>query len=114
MAMLKVTTNCVVGMPPIVPNTSATSVTSSWKMPMTHTPPVKRPQQSATITNHVASNNNKELQCQGYHFVDNATNGLDFGTNKHGINGCTHPGWERSFTNYRRAGILLPWMSSTR
>ncbi len=45
MAMLKVMTNCVAGMPPIVPNTSATSVTSSWKMPMTHTPPVKRPQQ---------------------------------------------------------------------
>jgi hypothetical protein len=38
---------------------------------------------------HVASNNRKELQCQGYHFIDNATNGLDFGANKHGINGCT-------------------------
>jgi hypothetical protein len=44
---------------------------------------------ASTITNHVASNNKKELQCQGYHSVDNATNGLDFGTNKHGINGCT-------------------------
>ena len=44
---------------------------------------------ATTITNHVASNNKKELQCQGYHFVDNTTNGLDFGTNKHGINGCT-------------------------
>jgi hypothetical protein len=44
---------------------------------------------ASTITNHIASNNKKELQCQGYHFVDNATNGLDFGTNKHGINGCT-------------------------
>jgi hypothetical protein len=36
----------------------------------------------------------KELQHQSYHFFDNATNGLDFGTNKHGsnkhgINGCT-------------------------
>jgi hypothetical protein len=40
-------------------------------------------------SNHVASNNRKELQCQGYHFLDNAINGLDFGTNKHGINGCT-------------------------
>jgi hypothetical protein len=46
---------------------------------------------ASTISNHhVASNNRKELQCQGYHFLDNATNGLDFGTNKHhGINGCT-------------------------
>jgi hypothetical protein len=44
---------------------------------------------ASTISNHVASNNRKELQCQGYHFLDNATNGLDFGANKHGINGCT-------------------------
>jgi hypothetical protein len=33
--------------------------------------------------------NQKELQCQGYHFLDNATNGFDFGANKHGINGRT-------------------------
>jgi hypothetical protein len=38
---------------------------------------------------HVASNNRKELKCQGYHFIDNATNGLDFGANKYGINDCT-------------------------
>jgi hypothetical protein len=44
---------------------------------------------ASTISNHVAHNNRKELQHQGYHFLDNATNGLDFGTNKHGINGCT-------------------------
>jgi hypothetical protein len=44
---------------------------------------------ASTISNHVASNNRKELQHQGYHFLDNATNGLDCGTNKHGINGCT-------------------------
>jgi hypothetical protein len=44
---------------------------------------------ASTISNHVASNNRKELQHQGCHFLDNATNGLDFGTNKHGINGCT-------------------------
>jgi hypothetical protein len=44
---------------------------------------------ASTISNHVASNNRKELQCQGYHFLDNATNDLDFGANKHGINGCT-------------------------
>jgi hypothetical protein len=44
-----------------------------------------------TISNHVASNNRKELQCQGYHFLDNATNDLDFGTNKHGINGYCYP-----------------------
>jgi hypothetical protein len=44
---------------------------------------------ACTITNHVASNNKKELQHQSYHVIDNATNGLDFGTNKHGINGCT-------------------------
>jgi hypothetical protein len=44
---------------------------------------------ASTISNHVASNNRKELQHQAYHFLDNATNGLDFGTNKHGINGCT-------------------------
>jgi hypothetical protein len=44
---------------------------------------------ASTISNHVASNNRKELQHQGYHFLDNATNGLDFGANKHGINGCT-------------------------
>jgi hypothetical protein len=44
---------------------------------------------ASTISNHVASNNRKELQCQGYQFLDNATNGLDFGANKHGINGCT-------------------------
>jgi hypothetical protein len=31
----------------------------------------------------------EELQHQSYHVIDNATNGLDFGTNKHGINGCT-------------------------
>jgi hypothetical protein len=42
---------------------------------------------ASTITNHVASNNKKELQHQGYHAIDNATNGLDFGTNKPGING---------------------------
>ena len=45
---------------------------------------------ASTISNHVASNNRKELQHQGYHFLDNATNDdLNFGTNKHGINGCT-------------------------
>jgi hypothetical protein len=44
---------------------------------------------ASTISNHVASNNRKELQCQGYHFLDNATNGLDFAANKDGINGCT-------------------------
>jgi hypothetical protein len=44
---------------------------------------------ASTISNHVASNNRKDLQHQGYHFLDNATNGLDFGANKHGINGCT-------------------------
>jgi hypothetical protein len=64
---------------------------------------------ASTITNHVASNNKNELQHQGYNFFDNATNGLDFGTNKHGINAP----WERSSTNYKRAGLLLPWMSST-
>jgi hypothetical protein len=66
---------------------------------------------ASTISNHVASNNWKDLQHQGYHFLNNATNGLDFGTNKHGINAAP---WERSFTNYRRAGLLLPLMSSTR
>jgi hypothetical protein len=44
---------------------------------------------ASTISNHAASNNRQELQHQGYHFLDNATNALDFGTNKHGINGCT-------------------------
>jgi hypothetical protein len=38
---------------------------------------------ASTITDHVANNNKKELQRQGYCFLDNATNGLDFGTNKH-------------------------------
>jgi hypothetical protein len=46
MAMLKVMTNCAAGMPPIVPNTSTASVTSSWKMPMTHMPAVRGPQQA--------------------------------------------------------------------
>jgi hypothetical protein len=66
---------------------------------------------ASTISNHVAGNNRKELQCQGNHFLDNATNGLDFGTNKHQIMAAP---WERSFTNYRKAGLLLPFMSSTR
>jgi hypothetical protein len=44
---------------------------------------------ASTITNHVASNNKQDLQCQSYYFLDNATYGLDFGANKHGINGCT-------------------------
>jgi hypothetical protein len=51
----------------------------------------QRTSASTIISNHVASNNSKELQHQGYHFLDNATNGLDFGANKHGINGYTHP-----------------------
>jgi hypothetical protein len=58
-------------------------------MPTTHTLPVRGPQQAPFPTMSPASNNRKELQCQGYHFLDNATNGLDFGTNKHQINGCT-------------------------
>jgi hypothetical protein len=44
---------------------------------------------ASTIIKYVAKNNKKELQNQGYHFLDNATNGLDFGASKHGINGCT-------------------------
>ena len=53
---------------------------------------------ASTITNHVASNNMKELQCQGYHVIDNATNGLDFGANKHGWNQWLHPGRDPSPT----------------
>jgi hypothetical protein len=44
--MLKVTTNCAAGIPPIVPNTSTASVTSSWKMLTTQMPPVRGPQQA--------------------------------------------------------------------
>jgi hypothetical protein len=29
---------------------------------------------ASTITNHVATTIKQELQCQGYHFLDNATN----------------------------------------
>jgi hypothetical protein len=32
-------------MPPIVQNALTASVTSSWKMPMTHMPPIAGPQQ---------------------------------------------------------------------
>jgi hypothetical protein len=73
MAMLKVMTNCAAGIPPIVPNTSTASVTSSWKDANDPHATCQRTSAS-TISNYVASNNRKELQHQGYHFLDNATN----------------------------------------
>jgi len=44
---------------------------------------------TSTIAGFVDTRNKRELQRAGCHFVDNATTGLDFGANIHGINGCT-------------------------
>jgi hypothetical protein len=79
-------------MPPIAPNTSSNHKCDVLMEDADDPHTTCQRTSASTISNHVASNNRKELQHQGYHFLDNATNGLDFGTNKHGINGCTMEG----------------------
>jgi hypothetical protein len=67
MAMLKVMTNCAAGMPPIVPS-KYLNRECDVLMEDADDPHASCQRTSAsTISNHVASKNRKELQCQGYH-----------------------------------------------
>jgi hypothetical protein len=70
MTMISSTIDCpsiIATQPPIVPNTSTASVTQVL-MEDADDPHASCQRTSAsTISNHVASNNRKELQCQGYH-----------------------------------------------